>query len=240
MGELHFSISDYSASAINGMLLWGISGCIIIGFVVIKEAVTAIRKNGAGFSTMSTYDKITLLLRSIIPAVLVFAFFFLHTWSTLKHSRFLPTESTEDGVSISGEIEQISAVFGSPQYHIGDDPTAYLASFVRIQGEEYYFLTADGLEKGMFVTIRYLPRSNMVLDCVVMSSPEQDNETTLSPNHSDTALSEADNERISSGDLQSHDNVTNILLAVAMGVLIAAMVVYGFVLRKRIKKRWQE
>lgn len=238
MQELHCSISDYSASAINGMLFWSISGCIIIGFVVIKEAITAIKNNGAAFSTMSTCDKIIMLSRSILPVILVFAFFFLHTWPTLKHSRFLPTESTEDGISLSGEIEQISAVFGSPKYHIGDDPTAYLASLVRIRGEEYYFLTADGLENGMFVAIRYLPRSHMVLDCVVISSLKQDGETI--PSSSDASPTEAKNDWVSSSNLQNRNNLINILAAVMMGMLIVAMIIYGFVLRKRIKKRQRQ
>ena len=142
MTELHFSISDYSSSAGSSMLFWAISGCVIIGLAIVKDAVVFLRNRKAEFSCMSFRKKFNTLLRLFLPLAAMFVFFVSFTWPTFRYSRYLSSESIEDAVSTAGTIDRISAVFASPKYHIGDDQTAYLASIVTIDGEKYYFLTA--------------------------------------------------------------------------------------------------
>ena len=163
MTELHVSISDYSSSAGSSMLFWTISGCVIIGFAIVKDAVVFLRNRKAEFSCISFRRKFNTLIRLFLPLAAMFVFFVSFTWPTFRYSRYLPSESIEDAVSTAGTIDRISAVFASPKYHIGDDQTAYLASIVTIDGEKYYFLTADGLQSGQQVRINYLTKSHMVL-----------------------------------------------------------------------------
>ena len=87
---------------------------------------------------------------------------------TLRHGIFLPTV-TEDEVQYSqGYVTAISDVPFSPRYSISDSLQTYRASIVRVNGEEFYFLCAEGLEIGQEVVISFLPRCDMVLTCQVI------------------------------------------------------------------------
>lgn len=110
MTELHFSISDYSSSAGSSMLFWAISGCVIIGLAIVKDAVVFLRNRKAEFSCMSFRKKFNTLLRLFLPLAAMFVFFVSFTWPTFRYSRYLSSESIEDAVSTAGTIDRISAV----------------------------------------------------------------------------------------------------------------------------------
>lgn len=228
MLEYHFSISDYSSSAVKGMFFWLITGCLIIGFSVVKGIISSHRHNRAEFQIMSPGRKALYLLRSFAPLAGMLAFFFATTWPTAKYSIYLPSESVEDAIYTSGEIERISSVTGSPKYHIGDDKTAHLASMVTIDGEEFYFLTAEGLKEGMTVEINYLPRSRMVLDCFTDIPIEPEVEEPTLPIET-TAQEEQD----------EGTPLINYIAAIVTSLFIVMMLNYLFILKRRIKKRRQ-
>lgn len=228
MLEYHFSISDYSSSAVKGLFFWLITGCLIIGFSVVKGIISSHRHNRAEFQIMSPGRKALYLLRSFAPLAGMLAFFFATTWPTAKYSIYLPSESVEDAIYTSGEIERISSVTGSPKYHIGDGKTAYLASMVTIDGEEFYFLTAEGLKEGMTVEINYLPRSRMVLDCIAEVPVEVEVEEPTLPIET-TAQEEQD----------ESTPLVYYIAAIITSLFIVMMLIYLFILKRRIKKRRQ-
>lgn len=236
MTELHFSISDYSSSAGSSMLFWAISGCVIIGLAIVKDAVVFLRNRKAEFSCMSFRKKFNTLLRLFLPLAAMFVFFVSFTWPTFRYSRYLSSESIEDTVSNAGTIDRISAVFASPKYHIGDDQTAYLASIVTINGEKYYFLTADGLQIGQQVRINYLPKSHMVLDCV--SDGDQD-EMLPMPTQPTSVNKTATEEAPAPAPMPAQNHVGDIILVIALVIFIAAGAGYSVVIYKRNKKRWK-
>ena len=163
MIEYHFTKLDYSDRA--GCPLFGavIFGIVLALVILIKMFVEIYRKR-CSFSAMSISKKFHLFI-PLVSVVLVLGITFFNYWPTLKYSRYLPFESEENSVMLSGQIELISPVLNSPNYTIGDEKISYFASIVKIDGKEFYFLTAEGLSTGMRVEINYLPQSHMVLDC---------------------------------------------------------------------------
>ena len=222
MGELHFSISDYSAGAVDGLLFWAISGTVLIGGSILWDVFRFVRQGRAWFRSLSAWGKLGALLPELAPLLTVLVFFFSTTWPTLQYSCYLPSESAGDAVAAAGRIEQIADVAGSPRYHIGDDPTVYLADLVTIDGERYYFLTADGLRVGRKVEINYLPRSRMVLDCV-----SDEPLTTEAPAPTE----------VEPTPRQSRFHWTYPAAAGAMIVIIIAMIVYGVITTKRRRRK---
>ena len=105
MGELHFSIADYSAGAVDGLLFWLISGAVLIGGSILWGAFRFTRRNKAWFRSLSAWGKLGALLPELAPLLYVAAFFISTTWPTLQYSRYLPAESVEDAVAAAGQIE---------------------------------------------------------------------------------------------------------------------------------------
>lgn len=119
-------------------------------------------------------DLIPLIFPVVITVIAVVGNILGPTWPTLQYSRFLPFESEEDSIVLSGQIESLSPVpymrfiidgknYGgaSKWQYDGAGP-----SIIRVNGENFYIVTAAGLTVGSRITIRYLPKSRMVLDCV--------------------------------------------------------------------------
>ena len=224
--EYHFSISDYSSSAVRGMLLWAIGGCVVIGFVIIKETVTAIRNKGVEYTVMSVWEKIVFLFRYLWPLVGVLVFFFFRTWPTFQYSRYLPFESAEDVIYSSGIIEDVAPVRFAPRFNIGDDPKSYEASIVTIDGEEYFFLTADGLQKHQPIDFSFLPRSRMVLDCI---QQRPDGEPILAETQTEP-IEEQDSFNI------PKPTTAQIVMLSATCVLLVGVSIYAFIMIKQYKK----
>lgn len=88
---------------------------------------------------------------------------------TFRHGVFLPTVKESEIQYSQGYVCSITEVPFSPRYSISGNPKTYRASYVQINGEEFYFLSAEGLKIGQNVAISYLPRCNMVLICKVIT-----------------------------------------------------------------------
>ena len=209
---------------------------MIVGFAIVKDAVVFLRNRKAEFSCLSFRKKFNTLLRLFLPLAAMFVFFVSFTWPTFQYSRYLSSESIEDAVATAGTIDRVSAVFASPKYHIGDDQTAYLASIVTIDGEKYYFLTADGLQSGQQVRINYLPKSHMVLDCV--SDGDQD-EMLPMPTQPTSVNKTATEEASAPALMPAQNHVGDMILVIALVIFIAAGAGYSVVIYKRNKKRWK-
>ena len=221
MPDFHFSISDYTSSAVDGLILWLI-GCAVVCVMAVKDTVVSLWRKRAEFRIMSVRKKAWFLLRKLRAVVGVLIFLIITVWPTAKYSMYLPFESTEDAIYTSGEIDHISAVACSPRYSIGNDSTPYFASIVSVGGEKYYFLTADGLKEGMTIEINYLPRSHMVLDCI-----------------SNEVIDIAENPAPSAEEQsQEQDSpLLYIIATVVLCILIVAAIVYIIIIKRRIKRR---
>lgn len=220
MVEYHFTIFDYSSSAGRPLLI-GIIFCVALSvFLLVKMIVDIFRKRKA-FPTMPIGKKLSLFIPML--SIMYLAFFLAaYIWPTWKYSMYLPFEKEEDSVSLCGQIDRIMPVQNSPRYTIGDDSENRFASIVTIDGEGFYFLTAEGLKEGTTVEINYLPRSHMVLDCV-----------------SNAAIEIAE-EPAPSAEEQSQEERSPLLYIIAtivLCILIAAMIVYIIIMKRRIKRR---
>ena len=163
MIQYHFTKYDYSSGAVRPLLI-GVAFCTILSLYLLLKIFIDIRRKRKDFHTMTIGGKLRLFI-PVLSIIYLFVFLMTFIWPTLKYSRYLPFESEEEAVIFSGQIECISPVLHSPKYTIGDEKLPCVASIVTINGEEFYFLTADGLNIGMSVEISYLPQSHMVLDC---------------------------------------------------------------------------
>lgn len=89
-------------------------------------------------------------------------------YPTFRHGIFLPAVTEDDAQYKQGYITAMTEVPFSPRYSISNSSQTYRASLVRIDGEEFYFLCAEGLEIGQEIVISFLPRCDMVLTCQVV------------------------------------------------------------------------
>ena len=109
------------------------------------------------------------ILRAVFCLITLICLFGAH-FPTFSHGVFLPTVSEEDAQHRKGYIVSIREVPFSPRYTVSNGAETYRASFVQVDGEEFYFLSAEGLEIGQEVVISYLPRCDMVLTCQVVEN----------------------------------------------------------------------
>lgn len=100
----------------------------------------------------------------LITLILLFGIHF----PTFRHGVFLPTVTEGEVQYRQGRVTTITDVPFSPRYSISDSSQTYRASLVWVDGEEFYFLCAEGLELGQEIVISFLPRCDMVLTCQVV------------------------------------------------------------------------
>lgn len=94
-------------------------------------------------------------------------------WSSqlplLRFSYALPFEHEADLVTQIGVVEAVTEPNWSPNYSIGGSAAPHSAEIVTIDGTQYYFLDADGLQPGNKVEFRFFPQSRMVTYCTICS-----------------------------------------------------------------------
>ena len=169
MVEYHFTRADYMKDSFYAVMVGLAFAALIILYTLIKMIVQIHKSRSTG-----KLDLIPLIFPVVITVIAVVGNILGPTWPTLQYSRFLPFESEEDSIVLSGQIESLSPVpymrfiidgknYGgaSKWQYDGAGP-----SIIRVNGENFYIVTAAGLTVGSRITIRYLPKSHMVLDCV--------------------------------------------------------------------------
>ena len=173
MVEYHFTRADYMKDAFYAVMVGLAFAALIILYTLIKMIVQIHKSRSTG-----KLDLIPLIFPVVITVIAVVGNILGPTWPTLQYSRFLPFESEEDSIVLSGQIESLSPVpymrfiidgknYGgaSKWQYDGAGP-----SIIRVNGENFYIVTAAGLTVGSRITIRYLPKSHMVLDCTLLTS----------------------------------------------------------------------
>lgn len=103
-------------------------------------------------------------LRAVSCLITLLWLFGVHL-PTFRYGIFLPTISEEDKQYRQGCITSITDVPFSPRYSIQNGTKTYRASIIEVDGNVFYFLSAEGLEIGQEIMISYLPRCDMVLTC---------------------------------------------------------------------------
>lgn len=103
-----------------------------------------------------------------IFCLMTLAFLFYAHFPTLRHGVFLPVVTEKEVQYKQGYVTSIADVPFSPRYSISGGEETYRASLVLINGEEFYFLSAEGLEIGKEIVISFLPKCDMVLTCQVV------------------------------------------------------------------------
>ena len=169
MVEYHFTRADYMKDAFYAVMVGLAFAALIILYTLIKMIVQIHKSRSTG-----KLDLIPLIFPVVITVIAVVGNILGPTWQTLQYGRFLPFDSEEDSIVLSGQIESLSPVpymrfiidgknYGgaSKWQYDGAGP-----SIIRVNGENFYIVTAAGLTVGSRITIRYLPKSHMVLDCV--------------------------------------------------------------------------
>lgn len=86
------------------------------------------------------------------------------TIPTLKYTVYLVNEKPEDSIQFTGNVEAIREAVSSPRYHVSDeDSNIVRASIVKLDGNDYCFMTAKGLNIGDSIIVTYLPKSRIAL-----------------------------------------------------------------------------
>lgn len=98
-----------------------------------------------------------------IPLIAIILFL-SGTIPTLKYTVYLVNEKPEDSIQFTGNVEAIREAVSSPRYHVSDeDSNIVRASIVKLDGNDYYFMTAKGLNIGDSIIVTYLPKSRIAL-----------------------------------------------------------------------------
>ena len=103
-----------------------------------------------------------LLLVFISIAIVSFVFTQLHL---LRRGVFLPFEDQQE--TVIGTVQSVVRDPKSPRFSLGNGKKTSYAHMVEVDGRVYYCLTAEGISSGRQVELHFLPRSGVVLTCIV-------------------------------------------------------------------------
>ena len=133
--------------------------CFFLSLLALWKLVLSCRH----FESLS--KPILYALSCVITLICLFIFHY----PTFRHGIFIPSVTENDVQHKQGYVTAISDVPFSPRYYISNSSQTYRASIVQIDGEDFYFLCAEGLEIGQEITISFLPKCDMVLTCQVVT-----------------------------------------------------------------------
>ena len=107
-------------------------------------------------------------IHGVVSVLITLVLLFCAHFPTFRYGVFLPTVTDSERQYSQGYVSNITEVPFSPRYSISGNPKTYRASYVQINGEQFYFLIAENLKVGQEVVISFLPKCNMVLTCMVI------------------------------------------------------------------------
>lgn len=183
MIEHHFVKYDYLKGVFYPVLLGLVFVLFLSLFWLIKALIRLCEaKRECHLNSLRDYSSILVPpILYIIAGICAYFAMFSPLWPVFKYGKSLPFESEENTTSLCGKIESFSGV-PNVRIYVGDEiyinqsnyasKQEYTSSqaigpcFIRIGGEEFFIITAEGFEIGMTVEINYLPKTHMILDCV--------------------------------------------------------------------------
>ena len=138
--------------------VWSIAFILVLSLMAVWKLICARRDT----------EPLGKPILCTISCLITMTFLFGAHFPTFRHGVFLPTVTEDDTQAIQGYVTAITDVPFSPRYSISDSPRTYRASLVCVDGKEFYFLCAEGLEIGQEIIISFLPKCDMVLTCQVV------------------------------------------------------------------------
>lgn len=154
-----FEYAQYVERALISPLIFFVLIAIVVVMLVFK--LIGITRNLK--SAQRNIDTKTVLSVTLCSVSMAFAFVaLLLTKTQLDTSWRLIFEKPDDSVTVSGVVSEIRDVPFSPRYSREGDSVVW-ASYVKVNGEDLYFQTADGISVGDALTVTYLPKTRMVL-----------------------------------------------------------------------------
>ncbi|MBO5294712.1 MAG: hypothetical protein J6B71_05675 [Clostridia bacterium] len=137
-------------------LLFGVF-CLVL--VLYKILIKLKKDNKGGLTPKTNLSIIDIILSLLVGSLL--CFFSLHP---LSNGISLLWEKESDATLTVGTVTEINAIEHSPRYVYQDD-SAVRASWVRVDSveEPLYFMTAENIEVGACLSLKYLPQSKIVL-----------------------------------------------------------------------------
>lgn len=133
-------------------------------FLLFLSVIALLKLIRSYWDSEPLYKPIVGAVSCLITLVIIFGVHF----PTFRHGVFLPTVTEDEAQYSQGYVTAITDVPFSPRYSVSDSSQTYRASLVSINGKEFYFLCADGLEIGQEIIISFLPRCDMVLTCQIV------------------------------------------------------------------------
>lgn len=154
---MQFSYKNYFRSAFVIPLILVIIVLVIIVFDILK--LTGIISFGKKLS-----------VDTIIFHCCVIVLLSLYGISKLTRSYSLAKEKETDAVSINGIVQDVTEMPFNDKYYV--DGKVVWSQYIVIDNIKYYCMTANNLEKGMSIEIKYLPTSRFVLELEIISSDD--------------------------------------------------------------------
>ncbi len=156
---IEFEYAQYVERALISPLIFFILLAIIVVRLVFK-LIGITQKLKSAQCSINGKTILSVLLCSVSMAFALIAL--LLTKTQLDTSWRLIFEKPDDSVTVSGVVSEIRDVPFSPRYSREGDSVVW-ASYVKVNGEDLYFQSADGVTVGDILTVTYLPQTNMVL-----------------------------------------------------------------------------
>ncbi len=133
-------------------LIWPLISCIL-GSVLIISAILYMFFSKSGYK-----HKLTRSISFVLLAIYLIVF----NAPVLKYGIYLINENPNSFLVVEGRIDSIEEYSHSPKYTL--ESYVVYASIVTVDGEEYYFMTAENINIGENIEIIYLPNSHIVLE----------------------------------------------------------------------------
>lgn len=112
----------------------------------------------------------------VAVALLCFCAMGFMSLTRLSRGCVLLLEKEEDAVTLTGTIQGMERDRFSPRFSAGPNGTVSYASLITIDDKQYYCLTSDRISKDDRVSIRYLPRSKIIVSCTKNTGEVVDHE----------------------------------------------------------------
>ena len=146
---------------------WGPAFAIPLFSIVSICLITVVAFRNLFFSDHDLDQRRKLMCHVVSCMITLICLIGVH-FPTFRHGIFLPIVQDDEPQSRQGYVTAITEVPLSPRYSISNGTETYRASLVQIDGDEFYFLSAEGLEVGQEIVISYLPQCSMVLTCQII------------------------------------------------------------------------
>ena len=142
------------------ILVWG--SIFFAVFILSIMLINTIRFLIAMNKCDNEEEKKKIFGNMMCGCIFAIAFALFISVPSFKHGVHLFTEKEDSAIVETGTITSIKGTFGNNKYSYEDKHNVF-ASYVYIDGEQYYIMFIGDFKIGDEVTIEYLPKSRIIL-----------------------------------------------------------------------------